>query len=352
MDIRKNVPLGPYNTFGMDVLARHFCSVPTLEALENALKSKQYPETFILGGGSNIFLAGDLDALVLHIDLKGISLVHEGGDQVQVKIMAGENWHRAVRWSLDQGYGGLENLSLIPGNVGAAPIQNIGAYGTELKDVFESCEAVHMTTGRKEVFGIGDCDFGYRDSFFKKEGKGRYAITSVTLRLTKGNHNLNTSYGAITEVLERNQIHGPTIKDVSDAVIAIRRAKLPDPTVLGNSGSFFKNPVLTADRFKSFAEMHPGAPYYRVDDNNYKIPAGWLIEQCGLKGKRIGDAGVYEKQALVLVNHGNATPKDVLGLAEEVTASVQKRFGIGITPEVNIIGAVHNKIGNAAPKTP
>lgn len=284
-----------------------------------------------------MLLTKDIDALVMHINLKGISIVEENEDQVEIKVMAGENWHDLVTWSLDKGYGGLENLSLIPGNTGTAPIQNIGAYGVELKDVFVSCTAMEIKTGELVSFDNEACKFGYRDSVFKNEAKGQYIITSVHLKLTKKDHILHTGYGAIEAELKKNGIVYPTIKDVSNAVIAIRQSKLPDPAVLGNSGSFFKNPVIPKKAFEKFIKKNPEAPHYKVDEEAFKIPAGWLIEQCGYKGKRFGDAGVHEKQALVLVNYGSATGEDILRLAQLVQKEVAQKFNIKIQPEVNII---------------
>lgn len=284
-----------------------------------------------------MLLTKDIDALVMHINLKGISIVEENENEVEIKVMAGENWHDLVTWSLDKGYGGLENLSLIPGNTGTAPIQNIGAYGVELKDVFVSCAAMEIKTGELVGFDNEACKFGYRDSVFKNEAKGQYIITSVHLKLTKKDHVLHTGYGAIEAELKKNGIVYPTIKDVSNAVIAIRQSKLPDPAVLGNSGSFFKNPVISKKAFEKFIKKNPEAPHYEVDHEAFKIPAGWLIEQCGYKGKRFGDAGIHEKQALVLVNYGSATGEDILRLAQLVQKEVAQKFNIKIQPEVNII---------------
>ncbi len=260
-------------------------------------------------------------------------------DQIQVliKIMAGENWHQMVLWTLSHDFGGLENMSLIPGNTGTAPIQNIGAYGVELKDSFESCEAMEIATQHIKNFTKKDCKFGYRDSFFKNEGKGKYIITSVNFKLSKKNHRLNTSYGAIETELKKHHIENPTIQDVSNAVIKIRQSKLPDPAKLGNSGSFFKNPVVSKSEFDTFTKDHPNAPFFKVSEHTYKIPAGWLIEQCGFKGKRFGDAGIHKNQALVLVNYGNATGTEILNLAQTIIENVKKKFGLAITPEVNII---------------
>nr|WP_299388460.1 UDP-N-acetylmuramate dehydrogenase [Allomuricauda sp.] len=337
MNIKENISLKNYNTFGIDAMARSFVEINGLAQLQRVLELKAYPHKFILSGGSNILLTQDVDALVMHINLKGITVLEENENEVQVKVMAGENWHQLVLWSLEQGYGGLENLSLIPGNVGTAPMQNIGAYGVELKDVFVNCTAMDIESLELEAFDLERCAFGYRDSFFKNEGKGKYIITSVVLKLTKKDHQLNTGYGAIEDELQAQGVVYPTIHDVSKAVIAIRRRKLPDPTEIGNSGSFFKNPVVSKKTFEKFRKNHPEAPFYEVGENLYKIPAGWLIEQCGFKGKRFGDAGVHENQALVLVNHGNATGKEIMELAEKIQSEVSKRFKITISPEVNII---------------
>lgn len=337
MNIQENISLKKYNTFGIDVQARFFVEITGLVQLQKVLELKAYPKKFIISGGSNMLLTKDIDALVVHIQLKGITVVEETEDYVEVKAMAGENWHELVMWSLEHGYGGLENLSLIPGNVGTAPIQNIGAYGVELKDVFVSCAAMDVTTGELEGFDREACEFGYRESIFKNEAKDKYIITSVVLKLTKNNHVLHTGYGSIENELKNKGIVHPTIRDISDAVIAIRRSKLPDPKEIGNSGSFFKNPIISRKAFDKFIKKNPDAPFYEMDDDQFKVPAGWLVEQCGFKGKRFGDAGVHKNQALVLVNHGNATGREILDLSKKIQDEVQKTFKIKIQPEVNII---------------
>ncbi|MBT8237711.1 MAG: UDP-N-acetylmuramate dehydrogenase [Croceitalea sp.] len=337
MNIQENFSLKKLNTFAIDVKARFFIEIMGLLQLQKVLQLSAYPKRFIISGGSNMLLINDIDALVMHINLKGISIAEEDENQVVLKIMAGENWHDLVLWALKQGWGGLENLSLIPGNTGTAPIQNIGAYGVELKDVFVSCEAMHIETLELVEFSKTDCQFGYRDSIFKNEAKGKYIITSVKLRLTKKNHRLLTHYGTIETWLKDNDIVHPTINNISEAVIAIRRSKLPDPKELGNCGSFFKNPVVSKNKFETFHKKHPNAPYYEMEDDTFKIPAGWLIEQCGFKGKRFGDAGVHEKQALVLVNYGNAKGSEILELAEKIQSEVKAKYKIKIEPEVNII---------------
>ena len=337
MQIEHHKSLKNYNTFGIDVKAEHFVSVKSLAELQEAIGNTSYPNKFILGGGSNMLLTKDISQLVVHIDLKGITTVFEDENTIHIKVNGGENWHSLVMHCVSKNYGGIENLSLIPGKVGAAPIQNIGAYGVELKDVFVSCEALSVSDFSIKEFGLKDCEFGYRNSIFKNKEKGKFIITSVTIALTKNNHRLKTAYGSIQEELELNGIDNPTIKDVSDAVIAIRQSKLPNPDVLGNSGSFFKNPVISANAFKRFSSEFPTAPYYQISENEYKIPAGWLIEQAGFKGKRFGDAGVHKKQALVLVNYGNASGKDIIALAQKIQSKVNTDFGISIEPEVNII---------------
>ncbi|MFS4469491.1 UDP-N-acetylmuramate dehydrogenase [Maribacter sp. 2210JD10-5] len=337
MLIQENFSLKDYNTFGIAAKAKFFVEIKSVAELKAILANQDYPNKFILGGGSNMLITKDIDALVIYINLKGIQLVSKEGETVTVKAMAGENWHKFVLWTLENGYGGLENMSLIPGNTGTAPIQNIGAYGVELKDCFVNCEAIHRSSLETKIFSKTDCQFGYRESFFKNEGKNQYVITSVTFKLSTKNHTLNTSYGAIEAELAKSNITAPTIKDISNAVIAIRNSKLPDPKEIGNSGSFFKNPVVPKASFEMFLEKNPEAPYYKVSEGAYKIPAGWLIEQCGFKGKRFGDAGVHDKQALVLVNYGSATGAEILELAKKIINKVDHTFGIKIKPEVNLI---------------
>lgn len=337
MEIHKNFSLKEFNTFGIDAKAKFFVQVNSIEELQEILGNDSYPVQFILGGGSNMLLTSDIDALVIHIDLRGIEIISQNEDTVEIRVMAGENWHQMILWTLEHNFGGLENMSLIPGNTGTAPIQNIGAYGVELKDVFVICEAVRRSDQELVYFTKEECRFGYRDSFFKNAGKNKYVITSVNLKLSKRNHNINTSYGAINEELQKNNIAEPNIKNVSEAVIAIRKRKLPNPKELGNSGSFFKNPIITKEKFETFIKNHPIAPFYKISEKEYKIPAGWLIEQSGYKGKRFGDAGVHKKQALVLVNYGNATGSEILDLAYRIIKDVESDFGITIQPEVNLI---------------
>lgn len=337
MLIEENKSLKDFNTFGIDCKARHYVSVETINELKQILSQKLPNEIFILGGGSNMLLTANLNSFVIHLNLRGIEILNETEADVTLKAMAGENWHEFVQYCISNGFGGLENLSLIPGNVGTAPIQNIGAYGVELKDTFESCTVLEIATLKEREFTKEECAFGYRNSIFKNEVKGDFIITSVTFKLTKKNHKLSISYGDIQKVLSYKNIENPSIKDISDAVIAIRQSKLPDPKVLGNSGSFFKNPIIDLNTFQAFRENFPEAPYYEVSPTTFKIPAGWLIEKAGFKGKRFGDAGVHKNQALVLVNYGNATGEEIWQLAIDIQKQVKKLTGIAIEPEVNII---------------
>ena len=337
MQILKNISLKPYNTFGINVLAKHFVSVNNIDDLKQILSLKEFSNKLLLGGGSNMLLTQDFDGLVIHINLKGIEITFEDDDVVHVKANAGENWHEFVLWCIDKGFGGIENLSLIPGNVGTAPIQNIGAYGVELKDVFESCEAISLENYEIHTFTKTDCNFGYRNSIFKQHAKGKFIITSVIFKLTKHSHNLNTNYGAITSYLESIGITNPTIKNVSNAIISIRKSKLPDPKDIGNSGSFFKNPIISKNQFNTLTNNFKDIPSYPVNENEVKVPAGWLIEKAGFKGKRFGNYGVHKNQALVLVNYGDAKGEDILNLSKLIQKTVKRLFDITIEAEVNIL---------------
>lgn len=337
MQIQHNISLKPYNTFGIDAKAKHFVAVSTLLELQDILASKEYPHKFILGGGSNMLLTRDIEALIVHINLKGIEIVQEFDSHVHLKAFAGENWHEFVMWCLTHDFGGLENLSLIPGNVGTAPIQNIGAYGVELKDVFVSCEALEIESNKLKTFYFEDCKFGYRESVFKQELKDRFIITSVTFKLTKESHKLHTTYGAISSELEKMNVQTPTIQDISKAVIAIRQSKLPDPKKIGNSGSFFKNPVIQNEHLESLKNDFPDIPSYKISETESKVPAGWLIEKAGFKGKKLGNYGVHKDQALVLVNYGNATGNEIFSLAKLIQKTIYRIFKIEIETEVNII---------------
>lgn len=337
MHIQHNISLKSYNTFGIEAKAKYFVSVNSVSELEEILKSKDYPNSFILGGGSNMLLTKDIDSLVIHIDIKGIEIISENNGNVFVKANAGENWHEFVLWCLKNDFGGIENLSLIPGNVGSAPIQNIGAYGVELKDVFVSCEALEVKSQQLKTFSNTDCKFGYRESIFKQDVKGQHIITSVTFQLSTKNHKLNTEYGTILEQLKDMGIIHPTIQDISKAVIAIRQSKLPDPKEIGNSGSFFKNPIISDQHLKKLKTIFPDIPSYVVSSNEVKVPAGWLIEKAGFKGKSFGNYGVHHKQALVLVNYGSARGIDILKLARLIQKTIHRIFDIEIETEVNII---------------
>ncbi len=335
--ILENISLKPYNTFGIDVNAKYFVSVKSIEELKYVLGLKDYPEKFILGGGSNMLLTKDVEALVIYLDIKNIKIISETENTVTIKASAGENWHDFVLWCLGHDFGGIENLSLIPGNIGAAPIQNIGAYGVELKDVFVACEALHIKSLNIKTFTKEDCKFDYRNSVFKQDLKGEYIIINVTLKLTTKDHQLKTSYGAITEELNKMNIKNPTIQDVSKAVIAIRESKLPNPKVIGNSGSFFKNPIVSKSHFDTLKINFPEIPSYLVSENKIKIPAGWLIEHLGFKGKRLGNYGVHKKQALVLVNYDDAKGEDIFKLSQLIQSTVKRIFDINLEVEVNII---------------
>lgn len=337
MQIQQDISLKAFNTFGIDANAKHFVSVTSNDELKTVLSLTDYSEKFILGGGSNMLLTKDIESLVVHINLKGIEVVEETDDSIQIKANAGENWHEFVSWCLKHDYGGLENLSLIPGNVGSAPIQNIGAYGIELKDVFVSCNAIDVQTLESRTFNFEDCKFGYRESIFKQECKGKYVITDVTFKLTKKNHALHTNYGAIASELEQMQITQPTIQDISKAVIAIRQSKLPDPKKIGNSGSFFKNPIVPLHQLENLKLNFPEIPSYFVSETEVKIPAGWLIEKAGFKGKTLDDYGVHKHQALVLVNYGNAEGRDIYKLALLIQKTIYRIFKVQIETEVNII---------------
>ncbi|MGA8852686.1 MAG: UDP-N-acetylmuramate dehydrogenase [Christiangramia sp.] len=337
MRVLRNFSLKDYNSFGIDVRADKFVSIDSTDDLRSILRKSYASELFILGGGSNMLLTGDIHKIVLHIALKGKKIVSESKDEVIVQAAAGENWHEFVLWTLEQDFGGLENLSLIPGNVGTAPIQNIGAYGVELKDSFVSCKAMNVQTLEEREFSLEQCEFDYRNSIFKNQLKGQYIITSVNFRLTKKEHKLNIDYGSIKSELQKKAISNPSIKNISEAVIQIRQSKLPDPKKIGNSGSFFKNPIIRNEHFQALKKEFPEIPSYQVSDSEVKVPAGWLIDNAGLKGYRNGDAGVHKHQALVLVNYGEAKGAEILALSKKVQETILKKFDIQLEAEVNII---------------
>jgi UDP-N-acetylmuramate dehydrogenase len=339
INIRENISLKTLNTFGIQATARYYCEVTDPDQLQDIIRNPVYKSNkhLILGGGSNILFTSDFDGLVIKSALLGRSIKEQTDEKVMFEAGAGENWHGIVTHCIDHDWGGIENLSLIPGTVGAAPIQNIGAYGVEIKNVIEKVTAIDLVTGEQRTFNNSDCRFGYRESVFKHELKENIFISSITLRLTKKTHVLHTHYGAIQEVLKQRGIDHPSIKDVSDAVISIRQGKLPDPKVTGNAGSFFKNPTISEDAFIQIKKAYPPIPSYSSDNQTVKIPAGWLIEQCGWKGKRIGNIGVHPQQALVLVNYGEGKGDEILQLAMKIQTSVKEKFGVTLTTEVNII---------------
>ncbi|MEL6254163.1 MAG: UDP-N-acetylmuramate dehydrogenase [Bacteroidota bacterium] len=335
--LRSQVDLSSYNTFGIKAHARYWIEISTeVEAREFLIDNMRNPsELFILGGGSNILLRGDLDKVVIKNSILGKEVLKKEGDDIFIRFGAGENWHECVMYCVEKGWAGIENLSLIPGTIGAAPIQNIGAYGVELKDVFISLEAMDIRTGIVHSFSKEACKFGYRDSIFKGPAKGKYLITRVILKLSHTAH-LNSSYGALESELSKMGVKDPGIKELSQAVINIRKSKLPDPQEIGNAGSFFKNPVISKEAFTQIQKIYPEAPHYLQEDG-VKVPAGWLIQMCGWKGKRFGSYGVHEKQALVLVNFGGADGNEVFELSEKILQSVQEKFGISLVREVHVI---------------
>ena len=335
--LQQHISLQSLHTFGLDVSARWLLNISSeQEAIEFLFDNRESQRPLlILGGGSNMLFRGDFDGVVLRNQIKGIEVLEETDEEVLVKVGAGENWHQFVLHALDQNWYGIENLSLIPGTVGAAPIQNIGAYGVEIKEVFDHLEAIHLNTCEKRTFTHAQCRFGYRDSIFKQEAKGKYLITRVALRLSKV-ANPNTSYGAIRQELDG--IDPITPKDVSNAVIRIRQSKLPDPAVTGNAGSFFKNPEIPTTHFEEILAKYPEAPSYPISDEIVKVPAGWLIQTCGWKGIRRGDIGVHPLQALVLVNYGGGHGQEIYDLSEDILQSVQETFGIELEREVQVVG--------------
>ncbi len=349
MNIQTKSSLKKYNTFGIDAVAKYFASFNSVDALgqvlqykdERADSQKNKTPILILGGGSNILFTKNFDGIVLKNELKGITLLKEDAHHVYVKAAAGEPWHQFVLHCIAHNWAGVENLSLIPGNVGASPMQNIGAYGVEIKDVFYSLEAFHLKEKKIISFSLNDCEFGYRDSVFKKKYRNEFVITSVTFRLSK-QPQFNTSYGAIKQELERMGVHELSIQAISDAVINIRSSKLPDPKLIGNAGSFFKNPEVDTHKFELLQAAFPGIAGYSLPNKRIKLAAGWLIERCGpldgvsWKGYRNGDAGCHALQALVLVNYGQATGDQIYVLSQQIIDSVQQKFGVVLEREVNI----------------
>lgn len=338
MEIKQNVSLKEFNTFGLDVNARYLAILDHEKHLATsvtAAKQNALP-LLVLGGGSNILFAQDYPGLILKNEIPGKELLKEDSDHVWVRLGAGENWHQVVLWTLENGWGGIENLSLIPGTVGAAPMQNIGAYGVEISSVFSKLEAIHLETGALREFTTMGCQFGYRSSVFKGNLSGQFIITRVILKLSK-KPTFNISYGAISQTLGEMNVQELSINQISKAVIRIRQSKLPDPGRIGNAGSFFKNPVISKDLLHTLKTEYANIPSYPTEGGLMKVPAGWLIEQCNWKGYRKGDIGVHDKQALVLVNYGNGQGNDLVELAHDISNSVHTKFGIQLIPEVNVI---------------
>lgn len=344
MDIKENVSLMPYNTFGMDVRAAFFIKASRRDDVVRAVAladEKKLP-LLVLSGGSNMLITEDLYAVILYMDTKGMEITGRDGDDTLVRVEAGENWHGFVTWAVENGLAGAENLAYIPGKAGAAPVQNIGAYGAEARDIIESVEALDIRTLKVRTFTNAECRFGYRESIFKGEYKGRYVILSVVFRLhPEYGYRPRLDYGNIRARLEREGVSCPGIADVARAVTAIRMEKLPDPTEIGNCGSFFKNPVLPRAQFKTLSGKYPGMPSFDVEnpsEERYKkVPAAWMIERAGWKGFRRGAVGVHENQALVLVNYGGGTGAQVLELCRDICRDVEEKFGVAISPEVNIV---------------
>jgi len=334
MRISNKVSSKPYNTFNIATEINQLITIEDSSDLQ--FLDVDFNSAFILGGGSNILLKSKISDPVIRIDNKGIKVINEQETYVLVEIEAGEEWHDFVLWAIESNYGGVENMSLIPGKCGAAPMQNIGAYGVEVKDVLHAVKVFDKSSRKQLTFHNHECNFGYRTSNFKTIWKDKFIISSIVLRLTKNNHHvLNTSYGAITKILSEKNILNPTIKDISDTVIAIRQFKLPDPNFIGNSGSFFKNPIVSRSKFDSILLKNPEMPNYPAN-NGVKIPAGWLIDQCGWKGKVVGQTGTYKNQALVIVNHGSASGEEIYALSKDIQESVKSKFDINLEPEVNI----------------
>jgi len=335
MDVKKNYSLKKYNSFNIDVGAKEFIQINSVKELIDLQKNSKNKNKLFIGGGSNILFTNNFEGLVVHINLKGISVKKINENFSEIKVMSGENWNELVNWCIENNLGGLENLSLIPGNVGAAPIQNIGAYGVELKDVFISCEVYDLNAEKLTIYNLNDCKFGYRDSIFKKNKN--LIVVSVTMKLSSKNHKINSSYGGINDELKNLNIKEPTIKDISNVVCDIRNKKLPNPNKIGNAGSFFKNPIVNSKKINWLKENFNNIPFYKIDENSYKIPAAWLIETSGFKGKDFGNFGVHKTQPLVLVNYGKANGSDINKLSLSIKEVVNKLFKIELETEVNII---------------
>jgi len=338
MHFQKNKSLDKFNTFGIKCKAKYFIEIKSIDDLQKLHKEKLFinEKTLVLGGGSNILLTDDFEGLIIKNNIKGVDIIFQDNEHVDLKIGAGENWHELVMRCVEQNWGGIENLSLIPGNSGTAPMQNIGAYGVEIKETFISLNAFEISSGKLVQFNNQECEFGYRESIFKNEKKNQYIILNITLRLNK-NPKVNVDYGDIREILEKNKIESPTIKDVSNAIISIRQRKLPNPKKIGNSGSFFKNPIISNEKLKAIKINYPEIVHYKISEKEVKIAAGWLIDKAGWKGKTFENYGVHKNQALVLVNYGDAKGRDILELSEKIIEDIKAKFNIELVREVNII---------------
>ena len=334
---KKKISLKNFNSFGVDVTSTDFNIANSEQEIISFLKKINFKTPIILGGGTNMLFKTDIEKSILKVQIKGIEVLKETNEYIQIAVGAGEVWGDLVNWCVEKNYGGFENLSLIPGNVGSAPIQNIGAYGAELKDTFVSCRAISIYTGSLKKFKNSDCKFSYRSSVFKEELKNKYIISNVTFKLTKKKHKLDFSYEPLKNDLRNNNIQSPTIKDISKSVIKIRSRKLPDPKIIGNCGSFFKNPIINKLHFKKIKENQKEMPFYNISHNKIKIPAAWLIENCGFKGLRDGNTGTHDKHALIIINHGKASGNEIFNFSQKIKNAVLRKFNILLEEEVNII---------------
>ena len=333
--VLSNFSIKDYNTFNINVKSNKFISINTEDQLINYLtQNKGQEDIFFLGGGSNVLFSKDYNGTIVHLSLKGKEIIEESDDNIIVEVCSGENWHEFVMWSIENNYGGIENLSLIPGNVGAAPIQNIGAYGVELKDVFDSCRVLSRESNEIEHFNKDKCEFNYRSSIFKSKEKNKYVILSIRLKLSKEPHSFNLTYDSLKERFNSKEIN---LSNISEEIIKIRKSKLPDPKKIGNCGSFFKNPIIESKKLEKLLQKYPKLPHHKSENGFYKIPAAWLIEKIGFKNKSLGDVGVYTHQPLVIVNNGNASGSDILKFANSIKSSVREVFNIKLEEEVNII---------------
>tara|TARA_B100000953_G_scaffold286820_1_gene268584 strand:+ start:58 stop:1077 length:1020 start_codon:yes stop_codon:yes gene_type:complete len=334
---KNKISLKNYNSFGVDVISSNFNIANSEQEIIHFIKKNNTGEPIILGGGTNILFKNNIDRSILKIQIKGIELINETEDYVIVSVGAGEVWNDLVNWTINNDYGGLENLTLIPGHVGSAPIQNIGAYGVELKDTFENCRAISIETGLLRIFKNTECKFSYRSSIFKEELRNKYIISNVTFKLSKKNHQINFSYKPLKEIIKKNNILNPTIKDISESVNEIRSSKLPDPKLIGNCGSFFKNPIIDKIHYKKLCEKEKNVPFYKISEKKIKIPAAWLIEKCGYKGIKDGNTGTYDKHALIIVNYGKASGNEIFEFSQKIKNAVLRKFNILLEEEVNII---------------